>query len=242
MVSATMSFTIPATQPSNLQNTSKRKRPESSKDDILAKKQRFMQEDATPVSTLSSSLTPLESLLSELRPKYEVKTMSVITSTSICKHIDKALAHLSRFSFLDASVLPGVIVLYTKSKAASKAVTVAETIRRRISEGGQKWYQYNVLYEIALHAQTARESSIVEETLLSDDETSPESFGLLHTGATRASLWDLAVDAPKSQSQAVMAVFISRVPVAELLPFCNTGVQTNASEIDRRRKDQLGLP
>ncbi|KAK3342978.1 hypothetical protein B0H65DRAFT_235584 [Neurospora tetraspora] len=101
----------------------------------------------TTAGVVTPAFQPYESLLAKLRPRYEVKTMSVMPSTSIAKHVDKALQHLDRFNLWDQSVLPGVVLLSAKPVASSKLVTIAELVRRRIGEGEQKWFQYNVLTE-----------------------------------------------------------------------------------------------
>ncbi len=231
-----MSMAIPATLPPPGQALNKRKHPDTTTTDISPKKKRVA---IDPSEYQSPSLEPYRPLLAALQTKYEVQPMSVVSSTSISKHINKALAHLGRFSFLDDSVLPGVVLLYAKSKAANKVVTVAETIRRRIAEGDQKWYQYNVLYEIASPAGPESEPSMIEDTMLVDEDDGQEEKNIESTGPT---IFESAVEPAELKNQSIMSVFISRVPIAELLPFCSTGAQTNAHDVEKKRKVRLGLP
>ncbi|KAL2264943.1 hypothetical protein VTJ83DRAFT_7453 [Remersonia thermophila] len=86
-------------------------------------------------------------LIDRLSPSFDVQPMSVMPSTSIRGHVDRALSHLGRFSPWDLSVRPGVVVLCARSPAAAKLVTIAELVRRRVGEAEQKWYQYNVVSE-----------------------------------------------------------------------------------------------
>ncbi|KAH8887733.1 hypothetical protein GQ53DRAFT_267292 [Thozetella sp. PMI_491] len=236
-----MSTTVPPTLPPGRQN--KRKQPGTISADSSPKKLRVTSGPSATPSSSSQSLEPCAPLLADLQSKYEVKHMSVISSTSICKHIDKALGHLSRFSFLDDSVLPGVVLLHAKSKAASKLITIAETIRRRVAECDQKWYQYNVLYEIVSPPGLDHEPSIVEDTMLVYDSDSQGGEGNNsngYLGPTEPTVFESATEAISVQHHAVMAIVISRVPVAELAPFCKAGVQTNADSVERKRKERFG--
>ncbi len=138
-----MSVVIPSTQPPSVVSASiKRKHSsEAPAKDVALKGNVYPAMAQFPIRCPSS---PTEPVLVRLRSKYEVKPMSVLPSTSIRKHIDSSRASRP-LQFLDERVLPGVVLLHAKSKAASKAITIAETMRRRINEAAQKWYQYNIL-------------------------------------------------------------------------------------------------
>lgn len=150
--------------------------------------QQQQQQQSIAAAVTGPAFQPYESLLAKLRPRYEVKTMSVMSSTSIAKHVDKALQHLDRFNLWDQSVLPGVVLLSAKPAASSKLITIAELVRRRIGEGEQKWFQYNVLTETEEEEEVtgpgAGGMEIVEDTVMDltkdggddDDDNEEEAF------------------------------------------------------------------
>ncbi len=236
-----MPTTIPATQESPLgQALAKRKHHASAADnEVSTKRQRFADDIPNPSFP---SLEPYGPLLAQLGSKYQVKPLSVISSTRICKHIDKALEHLGRFSFLDDSVLPGVIFLHGKSKSASKAITIAETIRRRIADAEQKWYQYNVLYEITSPDPLA-ENFVVRDTQIEEEYEVQETRDGKQTRArpSGSTLFEAAVEPAMARSQAILAIFLSRVPVCELAVMSQVGFQTNEQEVDKKKRELMGL-
>ncbi|KAK0702594.1 hypothetical protein B0T21DRAFT_299864 [Apiosordaria backusii] len=202
-------------------------------------------------------------VLERIIPKYEVKAMSVIPSTGISKHVDKALQHLGRFSAWDHTVLPGVVLLCAKSATSNKLITIAELVRRRIGESEQKWYQYNILSETVVYEDSASVRtqqpvddfpSIVEDTYMDvdgegDGQRNTENNGGGGGGGTeeayfesmRPIIHEQAVDPAKPKYKAHMTVLLSRVPLEELRVLANVGTQTNEQYIDdlRRRKDGM---
>jgi hypothetical protein len=185
-------------------------------------------------------------LLARLSGKVEVKAMSVMPSTSISKHVDRALEHLGRFSPWDQTVLPGVVVLCAKSAATSKLITIAELVRRRIGESEQKWFQYNVPKEMVVvepAPAAAEEPSVVEDTFMAvdqgaddDDDDDDEYFE-----TRQPTIHEQAVQPAKVRYKAHMAVVLSRVPLDELQSEPNVSVQTNQERIEYLRKKRMGL-
>ncbi|KAK3383967.1 hypothetical protein B0T24DRAFT_515064 [Lasiosphaeria ovina] len=202
----------------------------------------------TTASPAASPFTQLhESLVSILRPRYEVKTMSVMSSTSINKHVDKALNHLGRFSMWDQSVLPGVVLLSAKASASSKLITISELVRRRIGESEQKWYQYNVLNESLCEPTAAeRPREVVEDTFMEvDPEHEPgnasDSEDYFETTVNPGSIHERATQPAKTRHVAFMSIFLSRVPLGELNSLPNIILQTNEKQIEYVRKKKAGL-
>ncbi|KAK3381298.1 hypothetical protein B0H63DRAFT_199402 [Podospora didyma] len=190
-------------------------------------------------------------LLSRLKPKYEVKPMVVRGSTSISKHVDRALEHLGRFSMWDLSVLPGVVLLCARSGDSSKLISVSELVRRRISETEQKWFQYNLLDETVCEDRTImalEEPSIVEDTFMavgtvdtgyvSDSES---DNGYFETANRQPTIHERATEAAKFKHKAYMTVLLSRVPLHELKDMHNIALQTNEHHIEYLRKKKMGL-
>ncbi|KAK4214636.1 hypothetical protein QBC37DRAFT_420688 [Rhypophila decipiens] len=205
----------------------------------------------------SQSLEPFRPLLDRLKLRYEVKPMSVMPSTKIGSHITKVIDHLSRFSPWDQAVLPGVVLLTAKSVASAKLIGIAEVVRRRIEEGEQKWYQYNVLNEtefvdqppppLQRHPQsTAIDLSVVEDTFMAADNAGDENeddddddyFERLVAATT---IHEQAVNPTVIKHKPLMAVFISRVPLGELKSLPNIGLQSNEGKIEYLRKKKMGL-
>lgn len=198
-------------------------------------------------------------LLSRLSGKFEVKAMSVMPSTSISKHVDRALEHLGRFSAWDQTVLPGVVLLCAKSTASSKLITISELIRRRIGESDQKWYQYNVLSETTVlegAAQAPGEPSVVEDTFVPVDRESEEGAVAASAAAAgddddddddeyfetaQPTIHEQAVRPAKVRYKAHMTVLLSRVPLDELKTEQNVSLQTNEQQVEYLRKRKMGL-
>lgn len=213
-----------------------------------------------PSNHQSPSLGPYRPLLDKLKPRYEVKHMSVMPSTKISKHVDKALDHLSRFSIWDQSVLPGVVLLTAKSVSSGKLISITELVRRRIGEGMQRWYQYNVLSETEddqpplQHQQqhTMMDRSVVEDTFMAidshqehqegqDDEDDDKDDYFETSVVAAQTIHEQATNPPAIIHKRLMAVFISRVPLEEIRNLPNIGYQTNEDGIASLRKRTLGL-
>ncbi|TLS24141.1 hypothetical protein PpBr36_08132 [Pyricularia pennisetigena] len=240
--------TTMAILPSTVPSQTKRKQPPdgtttiSSTDDATKnKKQRTGPSNSQIPSRLP--LEPHEAILTELRPRYDVATFSVISSTSMSKRIDQILNHLGRFHPSDMAVLPGAALLHARSRDAAKMVSLTELVRRRIHEEGQKWFQYNRLYEVDVEA--SHESTIIEETVLHgvSDDLDEDGFEVAATerAANTPNVFERAVmGRPKTEHALYMSVFLSRVPIPELRakPFITE--QTNSDIINQQQKRNFG--
>lgn len=208
---------------------------------------------------VTPAFQPYESIIAKLRPRYEVKTMSVMPSTSIAKHVDKALQHLDRFNLWDQSVLPGVVLLSAKPVASSKLVTIAELVRRRIGEGEQKWFQYNVLTETEeMEDANAVGMEVVEDTVMDltkddgdgEDDEEEEAFETMKDANSnqgrrqqqqQQTVFERAIEPPKIRHNKYVSVFLSRIPIEELRTMRNIAVQSNEQHIDYLKKKKVGL-
>ncbi|KAB5554815.1 hypothetical protein GE09DRAFT_141468 [Coniochaeta sp. 2T2.1] len=245
--------------------TSKRKHPGDTLDAITPKRARDSSSSHpnNPPSTATTSLSaqPLQALISDLSPKYNIKTLSVISSTSISKRIDSVLTHLGRISAWDSTVLPGVVLLYARSASTNKLITIAETVRRRIHEAGQKWYQYNLLYEMEWAAGKQQQQqkpqgengveTIIEDTIMSIDaegegdakkeEEEEDDFEVMATPQAQT-IFERAVHGEeKARQMAHMSIFLSRIPIPELKARENFAVQSNEEYINHVQRKRAGL-
>ncbi len=169
--------------------------------------------------------------------------MSVMPSTSISKHVDRALDHLSRFNPWDSALLPGVVLLCAKSATSSKLVTISELVRRRIGESEQKWYQYNVLKEMVVKepAPAAEEPSVVKDTFMAASPEDEEAEEEEYFETRRPTIHEQAVQPPKIRYQTYLSVLLSRVPLNALKTETHVSMQTNEQTIEYMRKKKLGL-
>lgn len=233
----------------------KRKHPGDTDDALAAKRLREDSNPATP-STLPLSSQPLQSLIAELSPNYDIKILSILSSTSISKRVDSVLNHLGRISAWDSTVLPGVVLLYARSNSTNKLITVVETVRRRIHEAEQKWYQYNHLYEMDWPAGKQQShnrppppnhkvETLIEDTIMSlegDGQESEDDDDDFEIMATQQTVFERAVHGKeKTRQMAHMSVLLSRIPIPELKAKENFAVQSNEEYINQVQRKRSGL-
>ncbi|KAK4110055.1 hypothetical protein N656DRAFT_295424 [Canariomyces notabilis] len=193
------------------------------------------------LSTTSPYYEVCRPLLTRLGAGFEVKTMSVLPSTSISKHVERALEHLGRFSAWDQTVSPGVVLLCAKSAASNKLITISEVVRRRIAEAEQKWFQYNVLSETVHEEvnQPAKGPSVVKDTIIGvDTEQDPEED---YFETIQPTVHERAVKPVRLRYKAYMIVLLSRVRLDELKGGQNISLQTNEQHVEYLRKKKMGL-
>lgn len=185
-------------------------------------------------------------LLAKLDSKFQVKSMSVMPSTSISRHVDRALEHLGRFSAWDPTILPGVVLLCAKSTAASKLITISEVVRRRIAEAEQKWFQYNILSETVSSEEAPKPlegPSVVEDTFAAvgcdvEEDADDEYFEPI-----QPTIHEQAVRPPRIRHQAHIVVLLSRIRLDVLKGEKNVTLQTNEQHIEylwKKRAGQVG--
>ncbi|KAJ9162088.1 hypothetical protein NKR19_g1665 [Coniochaeta hoffmannii] len=245
--------------------TGKRKHAGDSDDAVTAKRPRD-QANPAPSVLLSLSAQPLQTLIDELSPKYDIKTLSVLSSTSISKRVDSVLTHLGRISAWDSSVLPGVVLLYARASSTNKLITIVETVRRRIHEAEQKWYQYNRLYEMEWAAKQQQQQqqqqqsnnghkrpahkhkteTMIEDTVMSLDgegkDSGDEDDDDFEVMASQRTVFERAVHGEeKPRQMAHMSIFLSRIPIPELKARENFAVQSNEDYINYVQKKKSGL-
>lgn len=218
----------------SLQSSSKRKLAGDTemRDAPTMKKQRVR---AEVVPETSHYLAPYEPILAILRPKYDIKTMSIMSSTSINKHVNKALEHLGRFSAWDQSVLPGIVFFSAKFATSNKLTTISELLRRRIGESEQKWYQYNVLEE------TEYEQMEVEVLPSANDANHVRGNDDDYFESMKSTVHDRAIHPPRIKHTGYVSTMFSRVPLDELKSLPNVTVQTNEKRIEMLRRKRPGM-
>jgi hypothetical protein len=179
-----------------------------------------------------------DNLLASVRSKFEVKILSVLSSTSMQLRVESILNHLGRFHPWDLSVLPGVVLLYAKAANVNKLISILETSKRRIGEANQKWYQYNRLAqeEVEIPFNSAPEPSIVEDTVLPvRQDEGLESGGEEEAFETMPAVFERALRPHETKNEVSFSLFLSRVPVPELARHHEMTLQTNEAKINSLR-------
>lgn len=212
-------------------------------------------------STIPRTLTmqPHEELLSELRGKYNIFTGSVISSTKINKRVTSVLSNLGHIDLFSSEPgKPGVMMLHARAGASSKMITVMELAKRRMSETGITWYQYNRVYKVVGQEVDTKgkggsgsghrrggfggNQTVIEDTMMEmeegdgdedGEEDEEHAFESMQTAAI-----DLAIsDNPATESEATcMSMFLSRVQIPELQSKMCITLQTNAGVVGNAKK------
>ncbi|KAG6110675.1 hypothetical protein E4U13_005283 [Claviceps humidiphila] len=110
-----------------------------------------------PPPQTNSLIGPHETLLSYLRPKYNVLAASVISSTKIGKRVAQITSHLSGESDPNQ---PPLVLLYARPAEVCKMITIVEQCKRIMQAEGRSWFQYNQMYEVP-----AREGGVIEKVV-----------------------------------------------------------------------------
>jgi hypothetical protein len=180
----------------------------------------------------SNSLPLPDELLATLKPKYDVLTASIISSTKIQARVTRSLHQLRDGKLQNETRIPGVVLLHARQPEVCKMITVAETVKRTLEKEDKRWYQYNQLYVVAPRAQT-KEKDTIEETIsgnpedqAGDDDDDDDDFETMESRFKRAILPQRPDRLPRS-----LRIFISTVHLPELVAKGAFTLQTNDSDL-----------
>lgn len=84
--------------------------------------------------------------LLSLQARYDISTMSIISSSKIETKVKTLLARLENFSWANKDGKPAIVVLSAKAAVAGKMVSVVEIAKREIETQKAKWWQYSRVY------------------------------------------------------------------------------------------------
>ncbi|MCJ1340043.1 hypothetical protein MMC09_005337 [Bachmanniomyces sp. S44760] len=101
---------------------------------------------STTTTTGNVQVAVLSPELSHLHAKYEITSMSIISSSKINQKVDILLTRLSKFTFADPNAKPGVVALYAKANVASKMISIVEITKGNIQRDGGKWWAYSKVH------------------------------------------------------------------------------------------------
>lgn len=148
----------------------------------------------------------------ELSPKYDLSTLSVISSTSIQKRVTSSISHLKSPS---PDGKPRLVLLYARTAEVGKLITIVEQIKRLLSADGDHWYQYNQLFDSKGEETKRKQKEIIEQTVLQqdekDDDDSDDDFEVMQTRFTNAIL-----PTPTERSIKSLRIFVSNLAIPEL--------------------------
>ncbi|OBS28945.1 hypothetical protein FPOA_02880 [Fusarium poae] len=185
----------------NLTRGSGKRRPDMNPSQNVQPTKRSRSDDV-PTQTFALA-TPHESVIAELKPKYDVLPASVISSTQIKKRVTHVTNHLL-------------------AQGDQKCKQV-------LSEEGKQYYQYNQLFD---QPEKPKQKDIVEETILEkdamneeDDDSDSDDFEVMHSRFE-----DAVLPCPSQRTIKSMRVFLSVVSIPELKSKKGVTVQSGAAK------------
>lgn len=154
-----------------------------------------------------------------------IPTVSIISSHSISKKTTRCLATLFP---PQPPTTPSVlaVALVAKSIVASKAITIAEIVKRRINTQGEAWFQYTKLEGIMVELKAPKKSKKEGKGKNKDQKGSQvEKTGEKGT-RTKQEEEDIDEEDPfevlkektpqKKRKMPLLTIYISRSPIPEL--------------------------
>ncbi|KAH6968722.1 hypothetical protein HG530_006332 [Fusarium avenaceum] len=167
-------------------------------------------------------VAPHESVIAELKPKYDILPASVISSTQIKKRITHITSHL-----LAQDDRPRVALLYARTADVCKLITVVEKCKRVLSEEGKSYHQYNQLFD---QPDRPKKKDIIEETILErgveeDNDSDSDDFEVMNSRFE-----DAVLPRPSSRLVKSMRIFLSITPIQELKSRDGITVQSGAAK------------
>ena len=90
-----------------------------------------------------SDVANLPPEVQHLTSKYEMSTMSILSSSKMEQKVRKLLTRTQLVE--ETKSKPGVVILTAKSDVAAKMVGIVEIAKRNIEKEGGQWWQYNAL-------------------------------------------------------------------------------------------------
>ncbi|KAG8677018.1 hypothetical protein FPOAC2_03135 [Fusarium poae] len=206
----------------NLTRGSGKRRPDMNPSQNVQPTKRSRSDDV-PTQTFALA-TPHESVIAELKPKYDVLPASVISSTQIKKRVTHVTNHL-----LAQGDRPQIALLYGRTADVCKLITVIEKCKQVLSEEGKQYYQYNQLFD---QPEKPKQKDIVEETILEkdamneeDDDSDSDDFEVMHSRFE-----DAVLPCPSQRTIKSMRVFLSVVSIPELKSKKGVTVQSGAAK------------
>jgi hypothetical protein len=174
-----------------------------------------------------------ETVLEDLKPKYDVLPAFTMSATKISKRNTRILEHLRKDN---GDPRPRVVYLHARPSDANKMITIVEQVKRELvrqgkSGGDARWFQYNMLYELppSLAAKKTGPQTAENEA---EDVAEPESdddddFERMES---RARLDKAVAPAPVRKAQMSLSIFLAQVQIPELKGRADVTTQSSEAQ------------
>ncbi|KAF2231238.1 hypothetical protein EV356DRAFT_535663 [Viridothelium virens] len=147
----------------------------------------------------------------EVLSRYDVRMMSVISSTKIRNKVQQATQILTSASTEGTSQKPIILALTAREGVASKLITIAEITKRNLDDKKMPWFQYSCVEPKMVEIERKLSNSDKRDNASEDDSEDGLAFETMLSAIERK-----LVAKPKFRAVPVMSIFLSRVPVKEL--------------------------
>ncbi|MCJ1279098.1 hypothetical protein MMC21_006922 [Puttea exsequens] len=84
--------------------------------------------------------------MEHLQAKYEISTMSIISSSKMEHRVRNLLERASKAPASDVKAKPGVVVLHAYGNVAGKMISIVEIAKKQIEKENGQWWQYSKLH------------------------------------------------------------------------------------------------
>ncbi|KAL9095732.1 MAG: hypothetical protein Q9165_002164 [Trypethelium subeluteriae] len=176
-------------------------------------------EDATNGATevtasnarLKNSTMPQLTKELEVLSRYDVRMMSVISSSKIRNKVQQATQILTSASSEGASQKPIVLALTAREGVASKLITIAEITKRNLDDKKIPWYQSSCVESKMVEIERKLSNTNNRDNASEDDSEDGVAFETMLSAIERK-----LADKPKLRAVPVMSIFLSLGSVKEL--------------------------
>ncbi|TEA17616.1 hypothetical protein C8034_v012179 [Colletotrichum sidae] len=164
-----------------------------------------------------------ETLLAELRSKYDVLPAFTISSTKIHKRVTWLLLHLRKDN---GDARKRAVLLHARPAEVGKMITICEQVKRLVAqEKDGRWYQYNLMYD--LPPPPPKKEDVVEETMVGGEDRNSDDdddFEIMESRFEKAVVPQKTAHPKKS-----LSIFLSLEPMPDLKAKEGVTQQTNES-------------
>ncbi|KAK4999346.1 hypothetical protein LTR66_001592 [Elasticomyces elasticus] len=184
-----------------------------------------------PIQTPSGNATTTEPcsedsvnnvLITNLSTSYELKSLRIISSSSIAQRTRTIASHLLADGEESHAGKQRVVVVHAKASVAGKLISTIEIAKREFSSRGQRWFQYSCLTSETERIK-AKHDALSKQALPEALNNEPDDIDTVEETAfqtldeikrhTATSAFD---DEPKSRDVPVLTIFLSLASVRPL--------------------------
>ena len=142
---------------------------------------------------------------------YDVRMMSIISSTKIRNKVQQATQILTSALAKEAPSKPIVVVLTAKQGTASKLITIVEIIKRNLDNAKTSWYQYSRVDPKMIEIKRKPSSASKHVDAFEGDDEGGVAFETMLSAVERK-----LMEKAKFRAVPVMTIFLSCSSVKKL--------------------------